>query len=136
MDAFRTNFFSSCCSIQSCPSFPFIIRCKKKQTRIFIRYNTFTAYFFPFFWWFFPSKKYSLKRRTTNASKKLIARFLRKTNVPTKVEYVPKWNDQGENSELQDFERLQRPPKILKDFKRLQRPHKILKDFKRLRGFQ
>jgi hypothetical protein len=66
----------------------------------------------------------------------LIARFLRKTNVPTKVEYVPKWNDQGENSELQDFERLQRPPKILKDFKRLQRPHKILKDFKRLRGFQ
>jgi hypothetical protein len=53
----------------------------------------------------------------------LIARFLRKTNVPTKVECVPKWNDQGKNSELQDFERLQRP-------------HKILKDFKRLHGFQ
>ncbi len=48
------TFFSSRCPIQFCLSFPFFARYKKKQTRIFIRHNPFTGYFFSlFFWWVF-----------------------------------------------------------------------------------
>jgi hypothetical protein len=41
-----------------------------------------------------PVKNVHKKERRRTRSKKVTALFLRKKSVPTKVERVPKWNDQ------------------------------------------
>jgi len=62
------TFFSSSCRIEFYLSFPLFARYKKKQTRIFIRHNPFTGYFFSlFFGGFFPD---SLEKRRKEKCRK------------------------------------------------------------------